>query len=662
MADTIRCLACGFENKPDHSYCGECGSQIQKQCEACGALMDLHYKVCGSCGAAFEILEPALQAEATPQEEPEPDMEPALQAKVTPQEEPAPDMEPALQAEATPQEEPEPDMEPAVAPLPKPSVEERQAIARVKAVIVTALLSIGLFALFWIQVSNTELADELSTVTLTWLTLGAIMTGITLTFGAFRPYVDKGEAIAKAAKELVAFVPGVWRDLDKWERLAVVVFTILGTALLGLVISLSGAGSIFEDPVAVVIGLLVGLTLAAWGAGYAFRLPQVRDWVIDPVRGVLRATVGFLVGGLIAYALALLFTAIGSPRYFEHAVFDLGNFLLLGPPVAAPALMLGTALLFEYFDRRLVELRYWDYTCQQAGACAYETGDYEQAIVYCTQALEENPGNEMALWYRARSHHHCKQYDLAAKDYGRLVEWQPRDKELLAKTYSARGDACRMQGNLGAAIADYDRALGLKPNYERVLANRGNTCRQMGRYDDALADLTRALAFKPDSERVLASRGVTYRQMKRYDEALTDLTRALELMPDYEQAVVNRGITYRLMKRYDEALADLTRALELKPDYEQALAHRGITYRRMERYQEALADLTLALELNPDDAWACYWMACVFALMGQATDAFVWLEKSVQIDGHYRQFAQKNTDFDGMRSEPAFQVLVNPPE
>ena len=626
MADTIKCLACGFENKPDHRFCGECGSQIQKQCEPCGALMDLRYKVCGNCGAAFESPEPALQAEVTPQKEPEPDIEPA------------------------------------VAPLPKPSVEERKAVARVKAVIVTALLSMGLFAVFWIQVSNTELVDELSTVTLTWLTLGAIMTGITLAFGAFRTYADKKEAIAKAAKELVAFVPGVWIDLDKWERLAVVVFTLLGTALLGLVIALSGAGSIFEDPVAVVMGLLVGLTLAAWGAGYAFRLPQARDWVIDPVRGVLQAAVGLLVGGLVAYALALLFSLIGSPRYFEHAIFDLGNFLLLGPPVAAPALMLSTALFFEHFDRKLVELRFWDYTCMQAGAKAYESDNDEKAIVYCTQALEENPGNEMALWYRARSHHRCKQYDLASKDYGRLVAWQPRDKELLAKTYSARGDACRTQGNLDAAIADYDRALGLKPSTERVLAARGDTCRQMGRYDDALADLTRALAFKPNSAWVLASRGVTYRQMKRYGEALTDLTRALELRPDDEQALANRGITYRLMKRYDQALADLTRALELKPDYEQALAHRGITYRRMERYQEALADLTGALALKPDDAWVCYWMACVSALMGQITDALMWLEKSVQTDGHYRQFAQKNTDFDGMRSEPAFQVLVNPPE
>jgi Tetratricopeptide repeat len=48
------------------------------------------------------------------------------------------------------------------------------------------------------------------------------------------------------------------------------------------------------------------------------------------------------------------------------------------------------------------------------------------------------------------------------------------------------------------ALASYDKALALKPDYAEVFNNRGNTLLELKRVDEALASYDKALALKPD--------------------------------------------------------------------------------------------------------------------------------------------------------------------
>jgi len=51
---------------------------------------------------------------------------------------------------------------------------------------------------------------------------------------------------------------------------------------------------------------------------------------------------------------------------------------------------------------------------------------------------------------------------------------------------------------LDDALASYDKALELKPDYAEAFYNRGNALKEMNRLDDALASYDKALALKPD--------------------------------------------------------------------------------------------------------------------------------------------------------------------
>jgi tetratricopeptide (TPR) repeat protein len=135
------------------------------------------------------------------------------------------------------------------------------------------------------------------------------------------------------------------------------------------------------------------------------------------------------------------------------------------------------------------------------------------------------------------------------------------------------------------ALANYDKALAIKPDYASALSNRGNALMALKRLDEALANYDRALAIRPDHADALNSRGVVLMELKRFDEALASYDRTLAIKPDYATALNNRGVGLMKLKRFDEALASYDRALAIKPDYANALFNRGVACLHISDFQ-----------------------------------------------------------------------------
>jgi superkiller protein 3 len=51
---------------------------------------------------------------------------------------------------------------------------------------------------------------------------------------------------------------------------------------------------------------------------------------------------------------------------------------------------------------------------------------------------------------------------------------------------------------LEEAIASYDKALEIKPDFHEAWNNRGNALDNLGRLEDAIASYDKALEIKPD--------------------------------------------------------------------------------------------------------------------------------------------------------------------
>ena len=86
--------------------------------------------------------------------------------------------------------------------------------------------------------------------------------------------------------------------------------------------------------------------------------------------------------------------------------------------------------------------------------------------------------------------------------------------------------ALQALNRLDDALASYDEALALKPDYPEAFYNRGIALQGLNRLDDALASYDKALALKLDFAEVFNNRGNALQELRRFDEALSSYDQA----------------------------------------------------------------------------------------------------------------------------------------
>ena len=140
------------------------------------------------------------------------------------------------------------------------------------------------------------------------------------------------------------------------------------------------------------------------------------------------------------------------------------------------------------------------------GDAYFSQGDYTDAIIAYTCAIEANP--DYAPAYVNRGYAHAAQHNdpEALADYERALE---RDDTSVA-AYNNRGVLYTNQGNFGLAITDFTLAITLDPDYAVAYNNRGVVHAAEGNYDLAMADFEQAIALDPDYAAPHASLAAVY--------------------------------------------------------------------------------------------------------------------------------------------------------
>ena len=110
----------------------------------------------------------------------------------------------------------------------------------------------------------------------------------------------------------------------------------------------------------------------------------------------------------------------------------------------------------------------------------------------------------------------------------------------------------RDQGQLGEAVARYERALALAPDHPETLDNLGIVLVDLGRLEEAVAHHERALAVRPDSAEAHYNLGSALQRQGRYAEALACYGRALSLKPDHAGAHLNRSLALLITGQFEE--------------------------------------------------------------------------------------------------------------
>jgi Tfp pilus assembly protein PilF len=169
-----------------------------------------------------------------------------------------------------------------------------------------------------------------------------------------------------------------------------------------------------------------------------------------------------------------------------------------------------------------------------------------------------------------------------------LARWKKPPEDALACNH--RGRELLRSGQFDQALASFDRAIALQPDFAQALNNRGNVLFEMERFEEALASFDRAIALKADFAQAFYNRGLVLRQQQRLEEAVASFDRAIALNPGFARAFNSRANTLRRMNRFEEALASFNAAIALKPDFAGALKNRGMLLLLLGRYTQGWAD------------------------------------------------------------------------
>ncbi len=232
----------------------------------------------------------------------------------------------------------------------------------------------------------------------------------------------------------------------------------------------------------------------------------------------------------------------------------------------------------------------------------------------------------------------ANEYEAAIACYDKALSIQPDYHQ----AWNNRGNALRNLGryeealtNFCEAIASYDKALSIQPDYHYAWNNRGNALRNLGRYEEAIASYDKALSIKPDYHYAWYNRGIVLGNLGRDEEEIASYDKVVEIQPDYQDAWYNRGNALFNLGRDEEAIASYDKALSIKPDDHEAWNNRGNALRNLGRNEEAMACYDKALSIQPDyhEAWNSRGIALVN--LGRDEEAMACYDKALSIQPDY---------------------------
>ncbi|PYO00959.1 MAG: hypothetical protein DMD91_09385 [Candidatus Rokuibacteriota bacterium] len=180
------------------------------------------------------------------------------------------------------------------------------------------------------------------------------------------------------------------------------------------------------------------------------------------------------------------------------------------------------------------------------------------------------------------------------------------------------------RGRYPRAVEAFDEAIRTNPTAD-AYANRGAAKARLKDMPGAIADFTRALALRPDDVEVLVNRGNAYVITRDFKAAVVDFTRVIELDKSLVLVWFNRGLAR-------SRLGDMTGAQE---DWKQAiaLAKDPAAQAALERRAEALARETGVSPPAAPDVRALARRAIDRELAGDHAGALIDLRSALALEG-----------------------------
>ncbi|MEG4578783.1 tetratricopeptide repeat protein [Microcoleus sp. MON1_C5] len=224
-----------------------------------------------------------------------------------------------------------------------------------------------------------------------------------------------------------------------------------------------------------------------------------------------------------------------------------------------------------------------------------------------------------------------------ANEYDANSQAESIEREVIQETEELfnQGKYRDYAGDLGRAIAAFEKALEIDPNYHLAWTMLGAILNHVGRYSEAIAAYETALEIYPKFHLAWFGLGFALKKLGRYSEAIAAYEKALEIAPQYHIAWNGLGDTLNDLGRYSEAITAYEQALETDPKYHIAWHGLANALQALGRYSEAIAAYEKALEIDPKDHIAWTMLGAILNDLDRYSEAIAAYETALEIAPQY---------------------------
>jgi O-antigen ligase/Tfp pilus assembly protein PilF len=225
---------------------------------------------------------------------------------------------------------------------------------------------------------------------------------------------------------------------------------------------------------------------------------------------------------------------------------------------AGMVFLLAAAILSVYYYRDIQSDRYY------LNALSMEKNrNWPAVIQYAETAYTLNPHRTKALSYAARGYIETGAYQKGVDALEKVIQAYPYHMGALLNL----GVAWTGRGEPDKAMAYYQRALAIKPDFSKAHINMGGIYMGRKKYADAVNAFEKALENEPENPMVLYNLGICHYYQNAYEAAARILEKAVILRPDMVNARLNLAILYyQHLKQPEKSVPHFKQVLALQPD------------------------------------------------------------------------------------------------
>jgi len=199
------------------------------------------------------------------------------------------------------------------------------------------------------------------------------------------------------------------------------------------------------------------------------------------------------------------------------------------------------------------------------------------------------------------------------------------------------GIALQKKGELDQAIAQFQKAIDIKPDYAPAWNNLGTALQSAGVPDQAVAAFQKAIEIKPDYELAWVNYGVALQQAQRPEDAIASYKKALGIKPDDADAWYDLGVVLQQTRDMAGAIAAYQRALQYNGQFAEAESNLACLLSACEdaRLRDGAKAQELAMQANQltggNNPIVLDTLAAAYAEQGRFPEAKETVQRAIQL-------------------------------